>query len=483
MSSVRLVADGMYADVGPRSKISNIRASIAKTRDMVASKSGAITPTMRDTPTVYGQYKTRMNKFVAPDVGLGLDGQTKAYIKPTPAEARAIFKSKYVPFSDQTELLTDASKKTMSQRGYGNIPKSTLDKITKVARIGFNNTLVDTSSGKITFSMAKPMAQPNNPVYSDFPKGPGVGGSAPMWEDGTYRDTINAIHKIQDAPIVQFPSMMKDPRKAIFDTQALVGEQVYGNELLKQTIADEFATERFDELRRSARIARPLATEAELNGLVESLEVARRQERIARQLKLPATSDVVRDAAFAEIRAEQIASDERAELAENQARLAQERHEYDVEQLRKQRVRGGLRGLFGRLPGAIRAQQAIRSGLEATRERREAIQATLRAKLENVSAKLEAGEIGEVEAGRLYRRAGGESNTAIKRLGQKVRERVPAGEAVVPGALARRPRGDRRRRDFGELAEEAAVAAARGENVGGGGARRGGAGGARADDE
>jgi len=450
---------------------------------MVASKSGAITPTMKDTPTVYGQYKTRMNKFVAPDVGLGLDGQTKAYIKPTPAEARAIFKSKYVPFSDGTELLTDASKKTMSQRGYGNVPVSTLDKISKVARIGFNNTLVDTSSGKITFSMAKPldmkgiMAHPNNPVCSDFPKGPGVGGSAPMWEDGTYRDTVNAIHKVQDAPVVQFPSMMKDPRRAVFDTQALVGEQVYGNELLKQTIDDEFATERFDELRRSARIARPLATEQELNGLVEALEVARRQERIARQLKLPATSDVVRDAAFAEIRAEQIASDERAELAENQARLAQERHDYDVEQLRKQRVRGGLRGLFGRLPGAIRAQQAIRSGLEATRERREAIQATLRAKLENVSAKLEAGEIDPAEAGRLYRRAGGESNTAIKRLGQKVRERVPAGEAVVPGALARRPRGDRRRRDFGELAEEAAVAAARGEGVGGGGARRGGAGG------
>lgn len=446
MSSVRLVADGMLSKVGPKSSLSGIRESISRTREMVTKNSGAITPTMTDTPTVYGQYKTRMNQFVAPGIGLGLDGQTMAYVKPDAKKARAIFSSKYVPFSDGTELLTGATKKTMSQRGYGNVPASMLETVSKVSRIGFNNTLADTSGGKISFSMAKPldlagiMAHPNNPVCSDFPRGPGVGGSAPLWEDGTYRDTIAAIHKVQDTPRMQMPAIMKDPRKEIFDAQALVGGQVFGNELLKETLEEEFAKEKDQEIRRAARLARPLASEEELGGLVEQLQLARRTAKIAKQLRLPEGSLVAQNAAFAEIRSEEIERDRRADLANTLAQQAEARAEVNKQSERRYRIVGGIRRALGRVPKVVAVGQA-RQGLAATAESRARIKSNLDDKITGIRLKYENGEINSSRAKKLLRQARSDAKSSTYNLSKKVSERVAPGKFATPEDLARRPRG------------------------------------------
>ena len=79
---VRQVADGMLAKVGPKPSIAKLSASVAREQAVVTSKSGKINPTMLDVPPVGGTYKMRMNRFVARDISVGLDGQTKAYIKP-----------------------------------------------------------------------------------------------------------------------------------------------------------------------------------------------------------------------------------------------------------------------------------------------------------------------------------------------------------------------------------------------------------------
>lgn len=450
--SIRPVADGMLSYVKAKPSISDIRSQISQTRKMVSRKSGGITPTMTDTPTVYGQYKTRMNQFVAPDVSLGLDGQTMAYIKPDAAKARAIFSSKYVPFSDGTELLTGATKKTMSQRGYGNVPASSLETISKVARIGFNNTLADTSGGKISFSMAKPldmkgiMAHPNNPVCSDFPRGAGVGGSAPLWEDGTYRDVVSAIHKLQDTPPMTYTPLMKDPRKEIFDAQALVGGQVFGNELLKETIEEEFAREKDEEIRRSARIARPRASEEELGRLVEVLRFERRATKIEKQLGLPAGSPIAKGAAQAEIQSEEIAKDEKASLAANLARQAEERTAANKESERRYRVRGGIRQRLPKVAGAVKFVVGTEQGLSATRKNRERIASNLDRKIAEAEQRLREGEITVTKSGKLVKRARKEARLATEALSTKVKERTEPGGIAVRELLEKR-RPYRRRVD------------------------------------
>ena len=301
---VRQVADGLLEDVKAMPSIDKLRSNIAREKAYVTSKAGPITRTMRDVARTGATYKMRMNQFVASNIGLGLDGQTKAYIKPDAKEAKAIFSSKYVPFTDGTELLTGTNKKTMSQYGYGNVVCSSLPSAPKVKRIGFNNTLVDESNGKITEYLAGVPTYRNFAVHTDFPKGAGGVSANKMWVDGTYEETMAAIHKKQDertkdldlkAPI--------DIRKQIFQQQALAGNQVYGNELLKQNIEDEFAQERTAQL-QSALAARPGMTPERIAQLGIEVQIARRAGQIERQLRLPSGSVVAREAARGEIAAE-----------------------------------------------------------------------------------------------------------------------------------------------------------------------------------
>lgn len=366
MSTFRRVGDGLKIGQQQPSSIATLRASIDRITARVTSKSGGITPTMTDTPTVYGQYKTRMNQYVASGINLGLDGQQSAYIHPTKAQGKKIFASKIVPMSDGTGLLEGAEKRTMSQRGYGNISTSRTERAMPMHRIGFNNTLADTSDGKIKMSSATPldykgiMMHPNNPVCSDFPKGPGVGGSAPMWEDGTFATIYAQIQKKQEmtGPVTfQAP---RNPRNEIFTAQSLAGGEVFGNELVKQTLEDEFANMKTEELTAAARAARPLASEAELEEFTNQLRISRRAERIAQQLRLPPGSQIALAAAQAETTAEQKRRDDLRDLQANMAAQAIER-----ERVGKEQQRTALRNRVGRalsrirLPGLLRREKPV----------------------------------------------------------------------------------------------------------------------------
>jgi len=361
MSTIRRVGDGLKIGQQKPDSIAALRASMDRLKERVTRKSGGITPTMTDTPTVYGQYKTRMNQYVASDISLGLDGQQNAHIYPTTKLGQKIFASKIVPMTDGTGLLEGAKKRTMSQRGYGNVRTSRTERAMPVHRIGFNNTLADTSDAKIKMSSASPldykgiMMHPNNPVCSDFPKGPGQGGSAPMWEDGTYASIYAEIQKKQEmtGPITfQAP---RNPRNEIFTAQSLAGGEVFGNELMKRNLEDEFATMKQEELITAARAARPLATEEEVEELANGLRVSRRAERIAQQLRLPPGSQVALAAAQGEVTAEQVRRDQARELQLNLAAQAVER-----ERAGQTERRAGVRNRIGRLfsrvnvPGVIR---------------------------------------------------------------------------------------------------------------------------------
>jgi len=354
-----LVADGFKLNVA-RANLNSIQSSVARAKNLVSKKAGPITPTMRDTPPVAASYKTRMNQFVAPGIGLGLDGQTMAYFQPTKKQGKKIFAGKYVPMTDGTDLLTDAAKKTMSQRGYGNVPESNVSKVKRVCRIGFNNTLVDTSGGSITKSMAKPLdfkgiiMHPNNPVKSDFPRGPGVGGSAPLWEDGTY-DMIHAqIQKVQDAMAPIQWKAPPDPRREVFDEQALVGGELYGNELLKQTIADSFANEQAEELERLVREVAPDIAEDTEYGIANQIRQERRAEQIAQRLKLGTASPIVQQIAAAQLEAEAQNAHAKQEIQERQAAMAEARRR-ENEESRKTSIRTRIGRGLGRVgyPGLV----------------------------------------------------------------------------------------------------------------------------------
>jgi len=365
---VRQVADGMLAKVKAKPSMERLASNIAREQAVVTAMSGKITRTMRDKPPVSATYKMRMNQFVAPHVGLrGPDSQTNAYVKPTAAEGKALFSSKYVPFTDGTELLTGANKRLMSQYGYGNVPCSSLPSAPKTKRIGFNNTLVDTSGGKLTVCMAEVRKYPNTAVYTDFPKGPGGASPNKMWVDGTYEETLAAIHKKQDERTKDLDlKMPTDIRRKVFDQQALVGNQVYGNELLKQNIEDEFAQERAQRAIQAARAARPGATRAELQTLGEDLLSTARAGRIERQLRLPSGSPVALQAARDELRAERQQRERGREVQQNVARQEAQRvaaqEEARVEnQRRRIRARERVQQVLGELPRAALLERVARS--------------------------------------------------------------------------------------------------------------------------
>jgi hypothetical protein len=153
-----------------------------------------------------------------------------------------------------------------------------------------------------------------------------------------------------------------DRRKEIFTAQSLAGGEVFGNELMKQTLADEFATMKTEELTAAARAARPLATEEELEEFTNELRVSRRAERIAQQLRLPPGSQIALAAAQAETSAEQVRRNEARDLQANLAAQAIER-----ERAGQTERRAGVRNRIGRLFSRVGVPGVIR-GLAKERE-------------------------------------------------------------------------------------------------------------------
>jgi len=308
---------------------------------------------MLDVPPVGGTYKMRMNRYVARNIGVGLDGQTMAYIKPTEKEGKALFSSKHVPMTDGTKLLTGADKRLMSQYGYGNVVTSSLPSAPKVQRIGFNNTLADTSGGKITTCMASVIKYPNTAVYTDFPKGPGGAGPNELFIDGTYEETMTAIHKKQDERTRDLNlAPVRDIRKEVFNEQALAGGQIYGNELLKQQLENEFADQRISQLEATLAAIHPSGTPAELGNIRDRVEIERRASRIAQQLRIEPGSTIAFDLAELEYRGEQ---ERRERTAAIGAPVARSRSGSPV---RNEALRARIRSALESLPDMARRRVA-----------------------------------------------------------------------------------------------------------------------------
>ena len=276
------VADG-FSVVMPKSTRSN--ASVMKARAMVRGYATPTTKTMTDTPPARATYKMGMNQISTGAVGLGIDGQTQAYIDVKGAKAKALFSSKNVPMTDGTELLTGCNKKVISQRGYGNIVARKPVAVPGGDRIGFNNTLVDTSKGKIEPSMAYTKTYPNHTVCSDFPKGPGGVEPNPMWEDGTYDEMLEQVQKVHNEVPREMAFVPEvDRRREVFNLQSLAGGEVYGEALLRKEIGDSVLAQKRDlETSRLSRLF-PEATFGELQEAQGRLERGKRIGAIAKRL-------------------------------------------------------------------------------------------------------------------------------------------------------------------------------------------------------
>jgi len=414
---VRQIADGMLADLKPKPSPASVAASARSVLDMITKAATPVTKTMTDTPPARPTYKMRMNQFVAPGIDVGLDGQTMAYVKPDAKQARQIFASKYVPMTDGSRILTDCDKKTMSQRGYGNVPDSKLQTVSKTMRIGFNNTLVDTSNGKIVASHAPVIHHYNNAVKTDFPKGPGGAAPNKMWEDGTYEEMFAKVSK--EYPAVHERIKFKAPvdrRRKIFNLQAMTGAEVFGDAMLRKTLQDSFAEDRLAELKTAARKALPLATEQQLEEAAQGLRAARRQQEIARRLKLPETNPLVMAAAAAEVRAEQMAKQEAGAIAGNLAKQAEERHAVDVARLREGRRARFVGGVLRHVtPGLV---------LKGAREARAEREATFRQLLGET--------IGKGPSPRsMFAPVGGRTATAAESAAVRTEASVPVSTAAA----------------------------------------------------
>jgi hypothetical protein len=171
-----------------------------------------------------------------------------------------------------------------------------------------------------------------------------------------------------------------DRRRKIFNLQAMTGAEVFGDAMLRKTLQDSFAEDRLAELKTAARKALPSATEEQIEQAAEGLRVARRQQEIARKLKLSETNPLVMAAAAAEVRAEQMAKQEAGAIAGNLAEQAEERHAVDVARVRegrRARAAGGLLGLArAAIPGKV-----LGGAREAKAERESAFRQLLGEKL------------------------------------------------------------------------------------------------------
>lgn len=423
---IRQIADGMLADLKPKPSPASVAASVRSVLDMITKAATPVTKTMTDTPPARATYKMRMNQYTSASrplemlkskTGEYVNADADPYFALTAEGGRNVFRSKYVPMTDGTTLLHDCDKKTMSQRGYGNVQDSKLQTVSKTMRIGFNNTLVDTSNGKIVASHAPVIQHLNNAVKTDFPKGPGGAAPNKMWEDGTYEEMFAKVSK--EYPAIPEKIKFKAPvdrRRKIFNLQAMTGAEVFGDAMLRKTLQDSFAEDRLAELKTAARKALPTATEEQIEQAAQGLRVARRQQEIARKLKLPETNPLVMAAAAAEVRAEQLAKQETGAIAGNLAEQAEERHAVDVARVREGRRARAASGLVGLVQRAIPGK-VLGGAREAKAEREAAFRETLAEQLERGTA----------------RRALGRRPTEAEAAA--VHEEAPA---LVSGAAARR---------------------------------------------
>jgi len=211
------------------------------------------------------------------------------YVKVQGKEAKALFASKYVPMDDGTDVLKSAPGKVISQRGYGIRPCKYPVAVPKDPRIGFDNTLVDTTSGGFKVSKAGIIHHPQNAVLTDFHKGVLAGydpASQPMWADGTYEETVANMRK-EHSGLPETITFLPPPnaRQDMFNVQALVGAQVYGDTLLRQEINKQFAEQRGEDIKAVLR-KQGLSGQA-LEDATRAVEAGKARQEVARAVGLP----------------------------------------------------------------------------------------------------------------------------------------------------------------------------------------------------
>jgi len=302
MPHLTQVADGLYLNMPNKTRSG---ASAMKAREMMRAAATPTTRTMTDTPTVKGQGPAlNLNKHTMVSAPLGVVQVGKGgpianidanpYISLSQKGAKAVFASKYAPMTDDTYMLQSCGQKTISQRGYGNVVANDPVKVPKGLRIGFNNTLVDTTGGKISACVATTKTHPNHAVYSDFPKGPGGSSPNPMWEDGTYAGMLEAVMKKQAESPVSF-APPKDRRREVFNLQALAGGEIFGDALVRLQMEGYMFAQKMETYRDLARKQLPGGNLEEIERLAKDIGREKSISETARRLGIPYLSQTAKD--------------------------------------------------------------------------------------------------------------------------------------------------------------------------------------------
>jgi hypothetical protein len=164
-------------------------------------------------------------------IGLAsIDGQ--AYPSITQKGLKDIFESCYVPMDDGNKVLVQPDRKTISQRGYGNVVKRKPVKVPSGNRPGITNQDVITRHNT------------NVSVYTDFPKGAGSKDTQIAWRDGTYDEAVlSATRKPRgEVPDQTFADILSNnPRWSEYALASQTGANVFGNIQVAREVAKAIA--------------------------------------------------------------------------------------------------------------------------------------------------------------------------------------------------------------------------------------------------
>ena len=233
------------------------------------------------------QHQTIMN-YNAGYMGLAsIDGQ--AYPTITQKGLKDVFESCFVPLDDGNKILVGADKKTISQRGYGNVIKRKPVGVPKGNRPGITHQDVDI------------IHHPQNAVFTDFPKGSGKTDTQIVWRDGTYDEAVLSATKQPRGiiPDQTFADILRsNPRLAELALSSQVGAVPFGDALARKEIEEYFNAEKkefdknvlvqlgFTDAEAEARI-NAVARERMISDIAKRLGLSEKASRNVLDLVIP----------------------------------------------------------------------------------------------------------------------------------------------------------------------------------------------------
>lgn len=216
-----------------------------------------------------------------------IDGQ--AYPTINQKGLKDVFASCFVPLDDGNKVLIEPDKKTISQRGYGNVVKRKPVGVPKGNRPGITNQDVDVIKHK------------NNAVYTDFPKGAGRTDTTIIWRDGTYDEAVLSATR-QPRGIVPDQTfadiLATNPRMREVALASQVGAVAYGDALARAEMEKYFNMEKkeydktllrnlgFTDAEAEARLT-TLARERLVNDIAKRFGFSEKQSRNVLDLVVP----------------------------------------------------------------------------------------------------------------------------------------------------------------------------------------------------